>query len=304
MYDQKERERFLWDRDYDPRTTPWRPDVAATLLEDELEAPCYREPVRLQTCIPWVSLRFEPYSDSPVEDQLLFGETFLAYDFDYVAGLAWGQIEHDHHVGFVALSGLSRDVREPTHWVSVPNCPVLPRPDRKAESRFVIALNARVTVLEIDREDPIYAKIGDGMWVFVGNLREIGDWLLDPLAPLERLVGVSSYDWGWRNVTGFDCSGLSQAMHRAAGRFCYRDADQQEHHQGFGTSVPFDDAYGGFRRFDQVHFPKHVVVMVNETHAIHAKGEDVRTLIVEPLREIDAWRKRDCAGGISCVKRF
>lgn len=304
MHDQQGRKRFLMERGFEPRTTVWRPDIAAPEFDGMLPSTKYHEPVRLQTCVPWVSLRFEPYSDSPVEDQLLFGETFLAYDFDYVSGLAWGQIEHDHHVGFVSFSGFSREVREPTHWVSVPKCPVLPRPDRKAEPRFVIALNARVTVLEIDHEDPIYAKIGDGMWVFRGDLREIGDWLADPLAPLEELVGVSSYIWGWRNGIGYDCSGLTQAVHRATGRFCYRDADQQEYDPGFGTELPFTGAYDGLQRFDQVYFPGHVAVMVNETDAMHAKGEDVRKLVIEPIREIDAWRVRDCAGGIRTVKRF
>lgn len=304
MHDQQGHKRFLAERGYEPRTTVWRHDIAAPDFEGTLSAAQYREPRRLQACLSSVSLRFEPWGDSPVEDQLLFGDTFLAYDIDPVTGLAWGQIEHDHHVGFVSLSGMTYDISESTHWVSSPLCPVLPRPDRKAEPLFLIPLNARVTVHEIYHEDPIYAQIGAGMWVFVGDLRKLGDWLQDPLEPLESVVGVSSYVWGACNLIGLDCSGKTLSRHRAEGRFCYRDADQQEHHHGFGTLVPFDDAYSGFRRFDQVHFPGHVATMVNETHAIHAKGEDVRKLVVEPLREIDTWRKRDCAGGISCVKRF
>ena len=81
-------------------------------------------------------------------------------------------------------------------------------------------------------------------------------------------------------------------------------ADQQEYDPGFGTELPFTGSYDGLQRLDQVYFPGHVAVMVNETDAMHAKGEDVRKLVIEPIREIDAWRIRDCAGGIRTVKRF
>lgn len=304
MYDQSERKRFLKEAGYEPRTTVWCPRVADPAFEGILRAERYATPVRLQACIPSVSLRFEQDDSSPVEDQLLFGDTFLAYDIDPATGLVWGQIEHDHHVGFVKLSGLTYDVRPSSHWVSAPLCPVLPRPDRKAEPLFVIAFNARVTVREIYHEDPVYARISDGMWVFVGDLRVIGDWLPDPLEPLERVVGVSSYIWGAVNLIGYCCSGVTLSRHRAEGRFCYRDADQQERHEGFGMSLPWDGSGTGLRRGDQVHFPGHVATMVSATHAIHAKGEDVRKLVIEPILEIDAWRRRSCDGGVSTVKRF
>ncbi|HEY0948345.1 MAG TPA: NlpC/P60 family protein [Candidatus Paceibacterota bacterium] len=304
MYDQLARKRELGDRGYDHRVVPWRSDIAAATLEGTLNAVRYAKGEQYQVTAPSVSLRFAPESDSAVETQLLFGETFIAYDVDLVSGFAWGQAELDGHVGFVRLSGLNREARESTHRVAVPSCPVLPRPDRKAKPAFTIPFNARVTVLEQSREDPIYVSIGDGFWVFVGDLSEVGIPEEDPLSCLQPLAGVSSYLWGFRNVEGFDCSGMVQALHVAQGRRCLRDADQQEEDATFGEVIPFDESLSGLRRFDHVYFPGHVAVMLNSSHALHAKGENVRKLIIERIRDIDRWRSTDCEGGARTIKRF
>lgn len=303
MYDQQERKRFLLELGYEPRTTAWRPDIATLELEGRLLSDRYHEGVRYQVTVPSTSLRFEPWTDSNVENQLLFGETFLVYDTDLSLGLAWGRSEHDGHVGFVRYGDLSPDVHEPTHWVCVPSTPVLPRADRKAEPLFELCLNARVTVYETDIEDPVYVRVGDNQWVFIGDLRQIGHWLDDPLEVALEFANVSSYVWGYRNGAGFDCSGITQAVHLAGGRPCLRDADQQEDDPGMGSSFPFGDPLSGRRRYDQVHFPGHVAIMVDETMALHAKGDDVRKLVVEPLKNVIEWRLRDHEGTVRTIRR-
>lgn len=304
MYEQQERKRFLLELGYEPRTTAWRPDIATLELEGRLLSDRYHEGIRYQVTIPSTPLRFEPWADSPVESQLLFGEVLLVYDTDLSLGLAWGKTEHDGHVGFVRYGDLTPYAVEATHWVSVPFTPVLPRPDRKAESLFEICFNARVTVYERDIEDPVYVRIGDNQWVFIGDLRAIGHWLDDPLEVALEFVNVSSYLWGYRNGAGFDCSGITQAVHRAAGRFCLRDADQQEGDPGMGSSLPFGDPLAGRRRYDQVHFPGHVAIMVDETMALHAKGDNVRKLTVEPLSDVIQWRLHDYEGIVRTIRRL
>jgi len=304
MYDQQGRKRFLAERDYEPRTTAWQPDVAAQELEGILKADHYSKGVRYQADVPSTSLRFEPWIDSPVEDQLLFGDTFVAYHADHLTGLVWGRAEHDGHVGFVRLGDLTSDVSEPTHWVRALSTPIYPRPDREAEPVFDICFNARVTVYETYRKDPIFVRIGDNRWMFIGDLQEIGHWPEDPLEFIERLVSVGSYVWGHRDGLRWDCSSIHQAVHLASGRFCFRDADQQENDPGLGECIAFTEDFDGLRRYDGIYFPKHVAIMVSPTMALHAKGEDVRKLIIEPLININEWRKDDCSGGVRTIRRL
>lgn len=302
MYDQAARKLFLKEKGYEHRTTPWRTDIAADTLEGVLSARRYKEGRYFQCVVPFASLRFEPWASSPVEDQLLFGELFLVYDIDRETGLAWGKAQRDGHVGFVALSSLSEDVRTSTHWVASPFTPVLPAPDRKADPYgYVLGLNSLVTV---DAYEDVYAKIGENQWVFMGDLLVGGQWASDMLAPILPLAGVSSYMWGYRNSLAYDCSGLTQAGHFASGVHAPRDADQQENDARLGTSIPFEPDLTGLKRLDQVYWPGHLAIMVDETNAIHARGGNVRRVVIEPVAVIDLWRKTEESGPARLVKRL
>lgn len=305
MYDQSARRKYLTDRGFEPRTTAWRPGLAAASLRGKLEADRYEEGVRYQCIVPATQLRFEPETESPVEDQLIFGQIFVVFAQDIATGLSWGRSEHDNHVGFVRSAHLSREVREATHWVARPFTPVLPRPDRKAEPvGSPLPLNARVTVEEIDAEDPIYACIGKNQWVFMGDLRAIGDWLTNPVDAILPFGHLGTpYVWGHNDGLSFDCSGLTQAGWRSMGVESFRDADQQESDLRLGSPVGYSPQLTDLRPMDQIYWPNHLAIMVDERRAIHAKGSEVRRAIVEPIADIRAWRLDEFGQDIRTVKR-
>lgn len=305
MYDQSARRGYLKERGHEPRLVPWRHDLAAESLKGQLPAARYEKGTLYQCRVQSTPLRFEPWDDSPLENQLIFGYMFTAYEVDTNTGLAWGQAEHDGHVGFVRVADFTKEIRIATHWVSAPIAYVLPRPDRKAEPVIPpLCLNSRVTVYEVSKEDGIYVRIGEDMWIFRGDLREIGDWFMDPVSAILPFADFSSYIWGHNDGVSFDCSGITQAGWRSMGLSCFRDADQQEQDAGLGQPIAFDPDLTGLRAHDQLYWPNHLALMVDGTRAIHAKGSEIRHVLVEPVVDINAWRLEEFGDVVRTIKRL
>jgi cell wall-associated NlpC family hydrolase len=160
-----------------------------------------------------------------------------------------------------------------------------------------------VTIDAVDAKDPIYGRIGENMWVFLGDLRKVGDWFDNPVTPILPFQITTSYIWGYRNGTGFDCSGLTQAGWLAMGIACPRDADQQEQDENLGTTVAFDENLTGLQPFDVVYWPNHLALMITDIHAIHAKGSEVRKVVIEPIKEINEWRLAEYGKVVRTIKR-
>ena len=104
----------------------------------------------------------------------------------------------------------------------------------------------------------------------------------DPVAAAEALVGTP-YVWGGRGGAGVDCSGLVQTAFASAGHKLPRDSDQQA---ATGRALAPGEAP---RRGDLVFFPRHVGMLRDGEHLIHASQERGRVL-VEPLADIVASR--------------
>jgi hypothetical protein len=312
MYDQRARKGYLTGRGHEPRTTAWRPDLAAASLKGILDASRYVEGVEYQCRVPSTELRFEPWNHSATETQLLFGEIFVVYHVDERTGYAWGQSKLDEHVGFVKFADLTPVAVESTHWVSAPIAYVLPRPDRQAEPKMApLCLNSRVTVYETSKEDPIYVRVGEDMWMFIGDLRRIGNWLKDPVAAIRPFADLSYYLWGHRDGIAFDCSALTQAGWLSMGLPCFRDADQQEGDFRLGRRVDVDSALRRLRPFDQLYWRNledparcHLTIMVDEENAIHSKGSEARRTLIEPIADIIAWRREEYGQEVRTVKRY
>jgi hypothetical protein len=301
MYDQVTRKAFLAEKGYEHRTTAWRPDIAAAEFKGTLDSERYDAGTEYQCCVASTEMRFEPDEASNVETQLIYGNLFTVYDV--VNDFAWGKSAHDGRVGFVPLACLTTNLWEATHWVSVPFTAVLPRPDRKAVPIMTLCLNAQVQAGAVSEDDDVYVQIGEGMWVFKGDLRATGDWFDNPVTPVLAFNGISSYIWGFRNGTGYDCSALTQAGWLAAGVATHHDADLQEADPNLGDLVEITDGLKSLRTHDQVYWPGHLAMMVSDTHAIHAKGSEMRRVIIEPIVAIDAWRQEEFGNAIRSVRR-
>ena len=277
--------------EFDPRTTPARPDVAAKFLEGKVQAARYAEGVLKQVSAASVALRRRPAPDAIQENQLLFGETFAIYD--EADDWAWGQATLDDYVGYARTEAFSADVVAPTHRVIALRTYVFSRPSAKAPPSMLLSMNARVT--ELGREAG-YVAIARGGYVFADHLAPLEAAAPDWVAQAERFVGAP-YLWGGRESLGLDCSGLIQVALAAAGVAAPRDADMME--RALGASLADNT---NLKRGDLVFWTGHVGVMINSERLLHANSYHMATEI-EPLAGAQT-RIASVAGPIRVIKRL
>ena len=100
----------------DPRTNPYRPDLAAAHLEGVVVAERFVEGVPCQLGTGFATVKAQPNFEARQTTQALFGETVTIYEEH--DGWVWGQIETDGYVGYLRLETLSGETPEPTHRVA------------------------------------------------------------------------------------------------------------------------------------------------------------------------------------------
>lgn len=244
---------------FDPRVTPWRPDLAGRDLLSST-----RQAVR-----PTAALRRAPDTASEQMDQLLFGELFEV--LEAADGWCWGQARRDGYVGYVEAADLGPPGGPPTHRVAALRSYAYAAPDIRAPALGLHSMNALVRVLS---DDGRFAEVEGAGWMALVHLAPIGVFETDPAAVAERFLGAP-YQWGGRESLGLDCSGLTQAALLACGVACPRDADMQ-----LAVGRPISAAE--LRRGDLVVWSDHVGLMLDETCLIHANGFHM-AVAVEPL---------------------
>ena len=281
----------------DPKTTAWRPDLAAACLEGRVPAARYAAGVTHVVTAFAAPVAARADAAAPMTSELLQGEPFTVYESK--GGWAWGQGGLDDYVGYVPASALTPSDGRPAadHRIAVPAAHVFPAPDLKRRPLGRLSLGARVSVLE---ETERFARIADGAWIARTALAPLGVAAADWAGTAAGCLGVP-YLWGGRSADGFDCSGLVQVALQAAGfSGVPRDSDQQE---AAGPGAPIDPA-DGLRRGDVVFFPDHVGVMADAERLVHATAA-VMAVTVEPLSQVAARvAAEDPAGrGVTLVRR-
>ncbi len=90
----------------DPRTNPFRADLAAKHLQGQVEARHFVDGVRHQVIEPIADLRREPAHEAALDTpQALFGEIVTVYETSD-EGWRWGQLENDGYVGYLSANAL------------------------------------------------------------------------------------------------------------------------------------------------------------------------------------------------------
>ena len=277
----------------DPRLTPARGDIAASYLKGQVEAKSFRDGVRFQIARSHAALRAAPEDWAEQVNQALFGEIMVVYDQSN--GWAWGQLEADGYVGWMALAALTDKVVAPSHRVSALRTFVFDRPDLKSAPRMTLSINAKFSAGE--REKTFVRAEGSG-WIFAGHTSPLAQVEPDFVAVAERFVGAP-YLWGGRDSIGLDCSGLVQMSLEAAGVKVLRDSDMQA--ASIGEIIqPLSD-YANLRRGDLVFWAGHVGIMLDAVRLIHANAWHMATEI-EPLAAAIA-RIVQVAGEVKVVRR-
>ena len=277
----------------DPRTHPYRADLAADWLAGRVEAGRFvagDDHVVVRGSAP---LRRAPAAGARRDSELLYGERFTV--FETAVGWAWGQNQTDGYVGYVAAGDLAPlgDAPPPSHEVTALRTPVLPAPDLKEPATDYLHLTGRVAVTGRNGDYLAFA----GGWLYAAHLAPLTALDADVIATARRFLHTP-YLWGGRSSFGLDCSALVQLALARAGRAVPRDSDQQE--AALGTLVP--GGVAAAEAGDLVFCPGHVGWVTGPDRLLHANAHHM-AVAEEPL---SAFAARIAARGlaISSVRRL
>lgn len=272
----------------DRRLTPANGRVAHVSLRGKVTAARYvtGEPARIAVALADLLAR----PGGPRDRQVLMGERLTVLDRH--AGFAFVQAERDGYCGYVTEDALADD-RAATHWVAAPATHLYRAPDLKTPEVALLTMGARLSVVA---EHPRFLETAEGLFVPQPHLRPLGDWLADPAAVAESLLGTP-YLWGGNSRSGIDCSGLVQAALLACGIPCPGDSDMQE--RGVGTALPEGES---IRRGDLLFWSGHVAMAVSPGRLIHANGFHM-AVGYEETRKAIARIERQGEGPVTAIRR-
>ena len=280
-------------RDFDPRVTPARADLAAKFLEGQVAAPRYVEGRVYEVIAPQVPMRQAPRPDAPLDTEALKGERVTVYDRNE-EGWVWGQLATDNYVGWLPLGALVAPGPEPTHEVAALRTFAFPGPSIKAAPVEAFPFGAK---LAITRFDDRMAVTANGLYVPAVHLKPVGETASDFVAVAERFLGAP-YLWGGKTALGLDCSGLVQVGLTACGVSCPRDSDMQERALGKGVAIDL----AAFKRGDLMFWKGHVAIVRDRINFLHANAFHM-AVAIEPIGEAIA-RIRAAGSEITSVRRI
>jgi len=275
----------------DPRTHPFRPEIAAKHLEGQVEAARFVEGVRYQVIEPIVPMRRTPSHEARLDTQALLGETVTIYETTD-EGWAWGQLDTDGYVGWLAANALGVASEAPTHKVVVPRTLAFAAADIKLPPLAVLPMGALLTVVQ---QDERFAVTSTGWHVPLAHVVPLKARAPDFVAVAEQFLHTP-YLWGGKTALGLDCSGLVQVSLQAAGVPCPRDSDMQELALGKLSTL------GELSRGDLIFWKGHVAIARDTDTLIHANAYHLM-VAVEPA--VDAIARIKAADSpITTVKRI
>lgn len=277
----------------DPRVTPVRGDLAASHLRERIKAPRYAAGVRVQAARPTTGIHREPSFSSEQMNQLLLGEIAVIYDVQGDWG--WGQSLHDDYVGWMALSGMSFEVLEPSRRIRALRSIIYSEPDLRAPALMSAPMNARIA-LSGGESEGAFLPVERGGWIVASHVVDVAHEGGDHVAIALSLLGAP-YLWGGRCSLGIDCSGLVQTALGGVGQVCSRDTDMQFASLGRGLAAGERPARGDF-----VFWKDHVAILTDERNAVHADAVSM-SVVIESLSRISESRTT-LSGDKPAVKRL
>ena len=153
----------------DPRLTPARPDLAAKYLEGKVKAARFVTGEEFCVVDAIAPLRQAPAADAEMVTQALKGERVTVYDRNG-EGFAWGQLNSDGYVGWMADAALGKPAAAPTHKVTALRTFAFPAASIKQPPLDTLSMGALISVA---REDGAFAVTREGWYLphrHVGSL--------------------------------------------------------------------------------------------------------------------------------------
>lgn len=275
-------------RQFDPRLTPAKGDMAAAHLRGEVAASQYITGQAMQVIASSSALRGELDCQAPQLTELICGEPFVVYED--VGGWAWGQSGFDGYVGYTLRNALAPDRLSPTHMVTALFAHLYAAPTVKAGARKLLPMTARLHIDELS-EDGRYAHDADSdSWVSARHVAPLEALDDDPVAVAEKFY-ASPYLWGGKTAAGLDCSALIQIAFSRTGVLLPRDSDLQlVACRRMGCEIDPANA----RRGDIAFFPGHVGIMMDPETLLHANATHM-AVTANPLEDVIGWTAKDSA---------
>jgi hypothetical protein len=281
--------------EFDPRTTPARPDLAARHLAGQVEARRFVEGKAYEIGTSQAPVRAAPSHEATLLTEALKGERVAIYEISE-EGWAWGQLASDGYVGFLPASALCTPGPPATHKVTALRTFVFPGPSIKLPPLETLSFGCE---LVISRMEEPFAVMPSGGHVPILHLASIATAESDFVAVAERFLGTP-YLWGGKTSLGIDCSGLLQLALGACGSPCPRDSDMQE--QALGSALARRDELDDLQRGDLVFWKGHIAIVRDEATLMHASAHHM-AVVLEPIAPAIA-RIRVTGGEITSVRRL
>jgi cell wall-associated NlpC family hydrolase len=259
--------------EFDRRTTPARPDLAAEHLRGRVEAARFVVGSKRTVIDPQAPVRCAPTFDAELMTEALMGEIITVYEQNE-EGWSWGQLDGDGYVGYVPTAALGTPGSAATHQVAAVRTLIFPGPSIKLPPTAALSFASAVTITGVTDN---LAVTESGGCVPVRHLAPYGAIGPDFVATAERFASVP-YLWGGKTSFGIDCSGLVQLALSAAGIVCPRDSDMQEAVVGQRIVI------SNLQRGDLIFWKGHVAIVRDNATLIHANAFHM-AVAVEPIAE-------------------
>ena len=260
----------------DPRLNPYRPDLAAEHLKDEVEAARYTSGELRHVTSASTPLRRAPTNEAPLDTEALTGE--LVTVFEDAKGWSWVQLNRDGYVGYLRTDALCHGPSLTSHRIKVPRTYLFREPDIKTPPKDTLFLNAEMCLCPADGD---FVELKDEGFIYAHHAATVRQLADDFVAVAVQFISTP-YLWGGKTALGIDCSGLLQVAMQAAGLECPRDSDMQMSSVGQPISNLTDASE--LQRGDLVFWKGHVGIMVDHARLLHANAFHMMA-VVETLEE-------------------
>ena len=225
-------------------------------------------------------MKLEPFVNSPLETECLFGETVevLDEDLDWV----YCKLITDNYHGWVKKNNIAK-FKKATHRVFNIRTFIYNDADLKSNIALYLPMGANLVVEKIYSEwaKIIYLvderiKVG---YVPAQHIVELQHKVSDWVAIAQSLEGTP-YNWGGRDTIGLDCSALLQLTYQTYGQAIGRNTSDQ-----VKLDKPIIDNISDLKRGCVIFWKGHVGIMINKVNCIHANAFHMKT-VTEPLIDI------------------